>query len=109
MDNPYISKEALEDITQDMSSLAYRMEILAEDVDEAPGALWTRENIEKSRVHKSPDLARIIVGVDPSATSGGDEAGIITVGRDKTDYYTLADDSVQGSPQTWASGCNGIL
>ena len=102
MDNPYISKEALEDITQDMSSLAYRMEILAEDVDEAPGALWTRENIEKSRVHKSPDLARIIVGVDPSATSGGDEAGIITVGCDKTDYYTLADDSVQGSPQTWA-------
>ena len=102
MDNPYISKEALEDITQDMSSLAYRMEILAEDVDEAPGALWTRDNIEKSRVHKSPDLARIIVGVDPSATSGGDEAGIITVGCDKTDYYTLADDSVQGSPQTWA-------
>ena len=102
MDNPYISKEALEDITQDMSSLAYRMEILAEDVDEAPGALWTRENIEKSRVHKSPDLARIIVGVDPSATSGGDEAGIITAGRTKTDYYTLADDSIQGSPQTWA-------
>ena len=102
MDNPYISREALEDITQDMSSLAYRMEILAEDVDEAPGALWTRENIEKSRVHKTPDLARIVIGVDPSATSGGDEAGIITVGRDKTDYYTLADDSVQGSPQTWA-------
>lgn len=103
MDNPYISREALDDITQDMSSLAYRMEILAEDVDEAPGALWTRENIEKARVHKTPDLSRIVVGVDPSATSGGDEAGIITAARTKEDYYTLADDSVQGSPQVWAT------
>lgn len=102
-ENPYISQSALEDITQDMSSLAYRMEILAEDVDEAPGALWTRDNIEKARVHRSPDLSRIVVGVDPSATSGGDEAGIITAGKTKTDYYTLADDSIQGSPQTWAT------
>jgi phage terminase large subunit-like protein len=102
-ENPYISMTALEDITQDMSSLAYRMEILAEDVDEAPGALWTRDNIEKARVHKTPDLSRIVIGVDPSATSGGDEAGIITAGKTKTDYYTLADDSVQGSPQTWAT------
>lgn len=101
-ENPYISQGALEDITQDMTSLAYRMEILAEDVDEAPGALWTRDNIEKARVYKTPDLSRIVVGVDPSATSGGDEAGIITAGKTKTDYYTLADDSVQGSPQTWA-------
>lgn len=102
-ENPYISMTALEDITQDMSSLAYRMEILAEDVDEAPGALWTRDNIEKARVHRSPDLSRIVVGVDPSATSGGDEAGIITAGRSKEDYYTMADDSVQGSPQVWAT------
>jgi phage terminase large subunit-like protein len=102
-ENPYISQSALEDITQDMSSLAYRMEILAEDVDEAPGALWTRDNIEKSRVHRSPDLARIVVGVDPSATSGGDEAGIITAARSREDYYTMADDSVQGSPQVWAT------
>ena len=103
MDNPYISREALDDITQDMSSLAYRMEILAEDVDEAPGALWTRDNIEKSRVVKVETLSRIVVGVDPSATSGGDEAGIITAGRTKADYYTLSDDSIQGSPQAWAT------
>ena len=103
MDNPYISREALDDITQDMSSLAYRMEILAEDIDEAPGALWTRDNIEKSRVVKVETLSRIVVGVDPSATSGGDEAGIITAGRTKADYYTLSDDSIQGSPQAWAT------
>jgi phage terminase large subunit-like protein len=43
------------------------------------------------------------VGVDPTASSGGDEAGIITAGKHGEDYYTLADDSRQGSPEQWAS------
>lgn len=102
MDNPYLSREALGEITNDMTALAYRMEIMAEDVDEAPGALWTRAIIEQNRVVKAPDLDRIVVGVDPSATSGGAEAGIITEGRKGDDYYALADDSVQGSPEVWA-------
>ena len=103
-DNPHLSREALGDITSDMTALAYRMEIMAEDVDEAPGALWTRQTIEGARVLRTPvmGLARVVVGVDPSATSTGDEAGIITGGRLGEDYYTLADDSVQGSPLTWA-------
>ena len=101
-DNPYISKIALDDLAKDMTSVAYRMEIMAEDLDEAPGALWKRTDIDKARVIQAPELERVIVGVDPSATSGGDEAGIITCGRNGDDYYTLADDSVQGSPQTWA-------
>jgi phage terminase large subunit-like protein len=41
--------------------------------------------------------------VDPSATSGGDEAGIVTAGSYENHYYTLADDSLQGSPQAWAT------
>ena len=102
-DNPHLSKEALSDITKDMTSLAYRMEIMAEDVDEAPGALWTRDNIEAGRVFDIPDFSRVIVGVDPTASSSGDEAGIITAGLYKEHCYTLADDSCQGSPQTWAT------
>ena len=102
-DNPYISKDALDDLAHDMTSIAYRMEIMAEDLDEAPGALWRRENIDRDRVIKAPDLDYVIVGVDPSASSTGDEAGIITGGRCGEDYYTIADDSVQGSPQTWAT------
>lgn len=101
-DNPHLSTEALQDITGDMTSLAYRMEILAEDVDENPDALWTRDNIESGRVLKAPEMERIIVGVDPSATSTGDEAGIITGGRAGDQIYTLADDSLQGSPLAWA-------
>ena len=54
-DNPYISEEALAEISSDMTALAYRQEILAEDVDEAPGALWTRANIELGRVVNMPD------------------------------------------------------
>lgn len=101
-DNPYISKDALDDLAHDMTSVAYRMEIMAEDLNEAPGALWKRTDIDTARVLQSPDLDRVVVGVDPSATAGGDEAGIITAGRKGDDYYTIADDSIQGSPQTWA-------
>jgi len=101
-DNPYISKDALDDLAHDMTSVAYRMEIMAEDLDEVPGALWKRDNIDKARVIKAPELDYIVVGVDPSASSNGDEAGIITAGRKGEDYYTLADDSIQGSPDAWA-------
>jgi phage terminase large subunit-like protein len=111
-DNPYLSVEALEEITGDMTNIAYRMEIMAEDVNEAPGALWHRNNVtvkgvilfglEENRVHTFGYLDRIVVGVDPTATTAGDEAGIITCGRKGNDYYTIGDDSTHGSPTTWA-------
>ena len=107
-DNPHISVEALDEIARDMTALAYRMEILAEDVDEAPGALWTREIVERNRVLRAPaTLDRVVVGVDPTATSTGDEAGVVTAGRAGEHYYTLADDSLQGSPRDWAYAAVG--
>lgn len=102
-DNPYISKDALLEITQDMTALSYRMEIMAEDVDEAPGALWKRGDIDAHRLVKAPDLSRLVVGVDPSATSAGDEAGIIVAGTRDDEGYVLTDESVQGSPLVWAT------
>lgn len=102
-DNPYISKTALSEITRDMTAMAYRMEIMAEDVDEAPGALWTRDIIERGRTAVLPELYRIVVAIDPSATSGGDEAGIITAGSNDGRFFVLGDDSLQGSPKAWAS------
>lgn len=101
-DNPHISAEAVERMAEDMTALAYRMEIQAEDVDEAPGALWTREIIEKHRTAKSPDCERIVVSIDPSATSTGDEAGIIVAGKRTNHGYLLADRSMQGRPKAWA-------
>lgn len=102
-ENPHISREALNEISEDMTSIAIRQEIMAEDIDEAPGALWTREVIENGRVMKAPDsMTKVVVGVDPSTTSGGDEAGIVTAGIYGNDYYTLSDDTLQGSPEAWA-------
>lgn len=99
-DNPHISSIALDEISRDMTALSYRMEIMAEDVDEVPGALWTRAMID--HVSKMPLLKRIVVGLDPSATSEGDEAGIVVAGTDGQEGYVLADESIQGSPLTWA-------
>lgn len=102
-DNPFISASAIADLAQDMTAIAYRMEIGAEDIDEVPGALWTRALIESTRVIKAPEFDRVVVSIDPSATSTGDEAGIITAGKSSGQGYVIADDSIQGSPKTWAS------
>ena len=101
-DNPYISATALADITGDMTALAYRMEILAEDVDEAPDALWSRASIEGGRVLQHPPLGKVVVGIDPSATATGDEAGIVTVGVADKHLYVLEDNSIQAAPIAWA-------
>lgn len=105
-DNPKLPRQALEEISKDMTSLAYRQEILAEDVDEVPGALWTRTIIENNRLLRNPgkdNFDLIVVGVDPSITSEGDEAGIVVCGRIGEQYYILQDLSLQGSPKTWAA------
>jgi hypothetical protein len=107
-DNPHISEEALAELVGDMSALAYRMEIEAEDVGEAPGALWTHALIDDSRVNngtiKLPDFfERVAVAIDPSASSTGDEAGIVGGGKRNNHFYPLEDVSVQGSPKTWAT------
>jgi phage terminase large subunit-like protein len=81
-----------------------RQELNAELLTDSPGALWKRDQIDASRVIRAPEtMSRVVVGVDPTASSTGDEAGIITVGHIDKDYYTLSDDSIQGSPHAWAS------
>lgn len=103
-DNPHISAIAIAELAGDMTALAYRMELMAEDIDQAPGALWTRDLIELNRVAITPlQFSRVGVGVDPSATSTGDEAGVVTAGWSGKTGYVLADNSVQGSPKTWAT------
>lgn len=103
-DNPYISAAALDDITQDMTALAYRQEILAEDIDEIPGALWTRQTIEQTRVRRDqvPRLKRIVVGVDPTGSTTN-EAGVVAAGIGEDHHlYVLEDGSLlAASPDAW--------
>ncbi len=100
-DNPHISADALADITLDMTGLAIRQEILAEDVEEAPGALWAVALIDATRVKTHPDLATIVIGVDPPG--GAVECGIVAAGRGVDgDIYVFADESLFTTPEGWA-------
>jgi len=76
--NPYLSKDALDDIVNDMTDIAYRMEILAEDIADDPAALWNRDIIH--HVTSFPDLVTINVGVDPPGKKTGAECGIVVAG-----------------------------
>jgi Terminase RNaseH-like domain len=103
-DNPYISAKALEEIAADMTALSYRQEILAQDIDEIPGALWTRTLIENTRVREIPTvLRRILVGVDPSGSSVT-EAGVCGVGIGEDNHLYIMQDSSRrtATPMQWA-------
>ncbi len=118
--NPYISKTALNEISKDMTTLAIRQEIEAEDVEEMPGALWKLIDIERFRVgalveHSGKIIqvptswARLGVGVDPSG--GVNEIGIIGGGTATCDCkgypelhgFILDDASLKGSPNVWGN------
>lgn len=100
-DNPHISKNALNEITKDMTDLAYRQEILAKDINEAPGALWTRKLISDNSVTGHPDLVRIVVGVDPTGGTSN-ETGIVVAGKDDNGHgYVIDDKSLLGTPGEW--------
>ncbi len=85
-----------------------RQELEGEMITDLVGALWTRDGIEDARVAHSPDMMRIVIGVDPPAGSvtgkTGDACGIIVCGLGSDGRgYVLADASVKtASPEGWA-------
>ncbi|MEJ1967104.1 MAG: terminase family protein [Rhizomicrobium sp.] len=48
-----------------------RQELDAELIEDNDAALWRRSWIEDHRVRSAPDLAQIVVAVDPAASAGG--------------------------------------
>ena len=75
-----------------------RQELLAEVLDDNPGALFRLADIDGARVSKLPPLTRIVVAMDPATTSNedSDEWGIVAAGQDGRDpahYYIVADES----------------
>jgi phage terminase large subunit-like protein len=74
--------------------------VLLEDI---PGALWTRANIDKNRVAVHPDLVRVVVAMDPAVTSTEEaaEMGIVVAGKGVDGLgYVLDDVSVRDTPKT---------
>lgn len=109
-----------------------RQELHAEVLDDIPGALWTRYMLEvrsptnpkaagMRRGEVLPDMRRVVIGVDPSGTSGeidmrrkearggdhddevGDDVGIVAAGLGEDgDVYVLEDGTVNYGPEGWA-------
>lgn len=85
-----------------------RQELGGEVLDDVPGALWLRTQIDALRVAAVPAgvrLVRIVVAIDPAVTSGedADETGIVVAGKgDDGHYYVLADRTCRLSPDGWA-------
>jgi phage terminase large subunit-like protein len=86
-----------------------QQELHAKILDEAPGALWTRNLIERHR-RSLPTIpfSRVVVAVDPAAKSKkeNNETGIIVAGllsHSGTEHaYILRDVSGRFPPATWA-------
>lgn len=71
---------------------------------DTPGALWTRDTLEATRVKRAPDLVRIVVAVDPGATSSesANQTGIVGAGVDEIDHgYVLTDATCREKPAKW--------
>lgn len=82
-----------------------RQELNAELLDDNPGALWQRKDIDESRVKEAPPMKRVVVAIDPAVTSNeySDLTGIVAAGLGQDDeYYVLSDLSLMASPDGWA-------
>lgn len=84
-----------------------RQELDGELIAARPDALWTRDMIELCRVAAAPGLARVVVAVDPPASSGrrANACGIVVAGADEAGIgYVLADATVEtAAPSAWAA------
>lgn len=82
-----------------------RQELEAEILEQAEGALWTLDLIERSRLQVAPQMRRTVVAIDPAITSKAESnlTGIVGAGLgvDKRGYV-LADVSGQFTPDGWA-------
>ena len=82
-----------------------RQELDAELLEDAAGGLWQRGIIEATRASTAPQLARVVVAIDPAASSSehADETGIIVAGVDASGHgFVLADASGRFAPGEWA-------
>jgi predicted phage terminase large subunit-like protein len=97
-----------------------RQELMGELINDTPGALWTRGLIESNRIgdpKKVPPMQRIVIGVDPPATSGKEnqdmdklpECGIVVAGKGIDGHaYVWEDASLTGTPDEWGKEVNGV-
>jgi phage terminase large subunit-like protein len=83
-----------------------RQELDAEFLEERSDALWKRGDIEACRVVAAPELRRIVVAIDPPASSGegSDACGLVAAGIGADGRGYVLADATEGrlSPARWA-------
>ena len=83
-----------------------RQEIDGELIEDRAGALWTRAMLEASRVETPPRLKRVVVALDPPATSGerADACGLVCCGLGEDGRLYVLDDATleRARPAEWA-------
>lgn len=84
-----------------------RQELGGEMIEDREDALWSRQMIEETALEAAGPLGRIVVAVDPPASSRktSDACGIVAAGLDgQGQVVVLADATVRGvKPQEWAA------
>lgn len=99
-----------------------RQEIEAEILEDVEGALWSRANLDLTRIQMPPGwrddetlreewlakMSRLAIGLDPNTTAGesADAAGIVAVGlgfEDRHGYVLDDRTTVRGGPRAWAA------
>ena len=83
-----------------------RQELDGEMVEERADALWTRDMLEACRRDAAPPLRRIVVAIDPPASSHkrADACGIVAAGIDAEGCVHVLDDAslAAARPARWA-------
>lgn len=104
----HISQEYME-ILRSLPEKDQRRFLFGEFQEEAEGALWDYDMLEARRIDAKelPDLAEVVVAVDPSGCEGpddhrSDEVGIVVVARGVDGMgYLLEDASGKFGPAEW--------
>lgn len=90
-----------------------RQELAGELIEDRPDALWNRAALEAAREDAAPEMTRIVVAVDPPASSRrtADACGLVAAGIDRDGLvHVLADESAQGlTPTAWGARAVGLF
>ncbi|MEQ8656189.1 MAG: terminase family protein [Hyphomicrobiales bacterium] len=88
-------------------SRLYRQEVAGELIAERADSLWNRDVIDRTRLNAPPPLRRVVVAVDPPASSHAksNACGIVACGMmENGDFAVLADHTCQAArPEQWAA------
>jgi phage terminase large subunit-like protein len=105
--NPYLPSNFVEAMTLSYGGTRLgRQELDGELLEDIEGALWTRALVERCRVDADSirKPVRVVIGVDPPATSHGDACGIVVAALLRDGRLAVVEDaSVENPPPAvWA-------